>query len=178
MSLKLVRIDSADHPMFETAMKLYVESFPYSERREVASQKNIMGNSDYFFNLIYDGDTFVGIITFWESDEYIYVEHFAIEPQFRSCGYGSKTLKLIDDIATNNIILEIEPVTDSLTGRRKTFYERAGYTENPHNHIQPPYHKGESGVKLLIMTKPGIISKELYDKYYDYMKNTVMKDTF
>ena len=35
---------------------------------------------------------------------------------------------------------EIDPPTGDISRRRKGFYERGGFVENPYPHIRPPYH--------------------------------------
>ena len=49
------RLTSADDPRFSAAMEGYAVSFPPHEQREPASQRAIMTDPAYRFNLIYDG---------------------------------------------------------------------------------------------------------------------------
>ena len=64
------------HERYADAWKLYRASFPYHEQREIASQKKILRDKGYFFDLIYDGELFVGLLLYWETDLFLYVEHF------------------------------------------------------------------------------------------------------
>ena len=73
------------------------------------------------------------------------------------------------------VILEIDPPVDEISIRRKGFYERAGYAENPFFHVHPPYHKGMEGHELVVMSSPSAISPDMFGKFTDYLKNTVMK---
>ena len=74
------RLTSADDPRFSAAMEGYAVSFPPHEQREPASQRTIMTDPTYRFNLIYDGGAPVGAMLCWETETFIYVEHF-----FRTC---------------------------------------------------------------------------------------------
>ena len=123
---------------------LYGKSFPRHEQREAASQAAILTHSDYRFNLIYDGDEFVGLLLCWETDNFIYVEHFCVEPSLR--GHGLGTL-ILAELARQNktIILEIDPLVDDASVRRKGFYECCGYVANAFAHVHPPYRAGFDG---------------------------------
>lgn len=80
------RVTDANHPMYEKALALYRESFPMHEQRLPASQKRILGDMAYHFGLIWDEAVFVGLILYWETQTYQYVEHFCILP---SCAGGN-----------------------------------------------------------------------------------------
>ena len=69
-------ITSKHHPMYEKARELYHISFPWHEQRESASQNAILGNEAYHFDLVYDGETFVGEVLYWEIADFLYIEHF------------------------------------------------------------------------------------------------------
>lgn len=77
------RMTSASHPDYEKAMALYRSSFPYHELREEASQERIMSHPQYHFDCVYDGTCWAGLILYWETESFIYVEHFCIFPKLR-----------------------------------------------------------------------------------------------
>lgn len=80
--------------------------------------------------------------------------------------------------AHKTLILEIDPPVDELSRRRKGFYERCGFAENPYEHIHPPYHWGNSGHELVVMTWPGRISREEYSAFARYLHERVMDRAF
>lgn len=172
--MELLRLRSCDNEKYRAAAELYAQSFPYHEQREAWSQGNIMNDPEYHFELIFDGDTFVGEILSWDTDDFIYVEHFCILPSLRGFGYGTKALALLSG-RDKTVILEIDPPTDDAAIRRQSFYERAGYVKNPFFHVHPPYHKGMKPHELVLMSNPSVISGDMFGKFTDYMKNTVMK---
>ncbi len=169
----LKRITLTSHPMYHEALKLYQISFPVHEQREALSQEKILSDSEYHFNLIYDEDVFVGLILYWENEKVIYIEHFCILPEKRNKQYGQKSLALLME-QHKTLLLEIDPPIDTISKRRKGFYERCGFVENPYFHIHPPYHKRNEGHKLVIMTCPKEISKESFDNFTYYLKARVM----
>ncbi|MEG1522932.1 MAG: GNAT family N-acetyltransferase [Bacteroidales bacterium] len=167
------RITTDNDPNFTSAIGLYKISFPIHEQREDESQRNILNISDYHFGLIYDKDRFVGIILYWETNEFIYIEHFAIDPNMRNGGYGSKALNQLAKKG-KTIILEIDPPIDKMSIRRKGFYERIGFCENQYSHIHPAYKVGFDGHSLTVMSYPTSISQEKYDNFKIYLDSVVM----
>ena len=109
-----------------------------------------------------DGKLFVGLALYRETAEYLYIEHFYI--LLAECG---KTL-----------ILKIDPSMDAIVCRRKMFYERCGFAENPFPHIHPPYHAENRGHALVVMTIFLPIPQEKYNDFYRYLTEKVLKDVF
>lgn len=126
------------------------------------------------FPLYTVANIFVGIILYWEQEQFIFIKHFCILPEMRNKQYGQKTLSFLAKQG-KTLILEIDPPKDDISKRRKGFYERCGFTENFFTHIHPPYHKINEGHELTIMTYPKQISQEIFDTFSHYLKNRVMK---
>ena len=75
------RLTEGGSDLYQRAMELYEISFPVFEQREPESQIEIMGHEEYRFHLIYDEETWVGMILCWETEDFIYIEHFCTRPQ-------------------------------------------------------------------------------------------------
>lgn len=175
MKVKLIRLTSYEDAMYTQAMELYRNSFPGHEQRKDASQKAALGVAEYHFDLIYDGNVFVGMLLYWETKDFLYVEHFCVKPELRGKSYGQKALEELGK-KRKRVILEIDPPTDEISIRRKGFYERAGYLENSFRHVHPPYHAENQGHPLVVMSCPDLLTRTEYESFYDYLKNTVMTD--
>lgn len=147
------------------------------KQREALSQTAILHDDAYHFDLIYDAGTFVGLVLYWETPEYIYLEHFCILPEMRNLKYGQRTLSLLKT-RQKTLILEIDPPIDAISVRRKGFYERCGFMENPYPHIHPPYHKENKGHELVIMSSPAPISQAVYDAFHAYLRDKIMHHAF
>ena len=93
----------------------------------------------------------LGLLTTWEFDDFIYIEHFAIDPSLRSQGYGSEALKAFIHEHGKPIVLEAEPPTDALSIRRIKFYERIGLTLYDFPYMQPAYTEDSHPVELRLM---------------------------
>lgn len=175
--MRFERITDVSHPMFAQAMALYQESFPVHEQREALSQERILKHPDYHFSLVYDEALWIGLVLYWEQAEYLYIEHLCIIPTMRNKQYGQHVLTLLAE-QSKTIILEIDPPVDTISIRRKGFYERCGFTVNVYSHTHPPYHQDCAGHKLVVMTAPQAVSAEMYDAFASYLNQVVMQDAF
>lgn len=173
--MKFVRTTDIRHTEQSTAY--YAASFPFHEQREPDSQARIMSDPEYHYNLIFDKNTEVGTILFWETADYIYIEHFYIYPTCRGGSLGSKALELLRQYG-KTVILEIDPPVDDIAVRRKGFYERSGWVANPYPHTHPPYHAGAQAHRLVIMSYPNPLTRTEYDEFNNYLKDHVMADAF
>lgn len=175
--MRFERITDSRQEMYGKALELYGGSFPVHEQREAASQREILRDEAYFFDLIYDEESFVGLILFWETETFIYVEHFCILPEMRNRNYGKRALELLGR-SGKTVILEIDPPVDELSKRRKGFYERCGFRENAYPHIHPPYHRGNAGHPLVVMTCPRAVTEGEYREFRQYLEHHIMENVY
>ena len=173
--MDIERITQIDHPLYSEAMNLYEISFPFHEQRESLSQSRILFQSNYHFNVVSDDKKFIGEVLCWEVGNFLYIEHFCVLPSMRNRRYGQRILEAFQ---IKPLILEIDPVTDEISGRRRGFYERCGFVENPYPHIHPPYHKNFSGHELVVMSFPKKLTLNEYDMFSRYLQNIIMKDAY
>lgn len=69
------------------------------------------------------------------------------------------------EITGKKVILEIDSPVDAITTKRKYFYERSGFSENPYPYIHLPYHKKKTGHDLVIMSYPNKITQNICRKF-------------
>lgn len=162
--MELIRLTDGADPRYARARALYKRSFPFHEQREERSQLNILGAPEYQYLLIYDGDLWVGLMLCWETETFIYVEHFCTFPELRGQGYGRRALEVLGRRG-KTVILEIDPPADPVSIRRKGFYERCGYVANPFPHVHPPYHRGVKGHDLVVMSCPKALGPREYEEF-------------
>lgn len=151
--IHLHTIESQASPYWDSLALVYHDSFPIDEQRPIEDIARLIKHNQRFiaYALTDTSDTFVGILTTWHFDEFIYIEHFAITPTLRSQGYGSKALQTYIAAQQKPIILEVEPPTNDITRRRIQFYQRCGLTLYEHPYIQPAYTPERSPVPLRLM---------------------------
>lgn len=136
------------------AEKLYLESFPLPERRETREWIEYTWNKPEFHNnVILQGESIVGFISYWEFPGFVYVEHFAMSKAVRGRGLGGKALDLLlrKYNSEKPIVLEVEMPADEVSKRRIDFYRRHGFCLRPEQYFQPPYRKGGDTLEMKIM---------------------------
>ncbi len=153
--MKIRKLEADNHKEISFVENIYIESFPLSERRPVEKMLNLYKNESRFaISLtIEDDDEIVGFLTYWDLDDFIFAEHFAISPEFRNGGCGRKVMDLFIQNTTKPIILEVELPTTILSERRIGFYQRIGFKlwENV-QYQQPSYHNDENTIPMKLMS--------------------------
>lgn len=175
--MELSRLTDDRSELFARAMALYGNSFPVHEQRESASQRRCMVLPDYHFDLIWDEDRWAGEILYWETEDFLYVEHFCTVPEVRGQGCGRRALDCLFRKG-KTVILEIDPPEDALSVRRKGFYERAGFAVNRFAHVHPPYHAGYAGHALVVLSWPQALTEQDYRRFDAYLRGRVMHHCF
>lgn len=138
---------------WSTFTTIYRESFPIDEQRPTDDIARLIAEEERYraMALVDDEGHCIGLLTTWELDTYIYIEHFAIAPSLRAMGYGTIVLQRFIESQPMPILLEAEPPTDDITQRRINFYKRCGLTLYDYEYIQPPYAPDRLPVPLRLM---------------------------
>ena len=170
--MELKRLSSEYQYLFNKAFSLYESAFPGEERRDSSEQARVLNKNAYHFDLIFEGDSFIGVMLYWETDAFVFLEHFVTLPEVRGNGYGAKALDLLK-AKNKTILLEIEPPVDQITERRFGFYKRNGFVMNDFYHIQAKYHIGDEDFELKVMSYPKALSNEEYRSFYEYMTREI-----
>ena len=168
----LERLSDKNIHIFDRAIALYESAFPREERRDTDELNRVLKKDDYHVDFIMDGDKFQGVMLYWETKNFIYLEHFTILPEIRNRGVGAQALNLLKSKG-KIILLEIEPPVDEITSRRFAFYTRNGFLMTPHYHIQAKYHLGDNDLELKIMSYPEVITKDTYLQFQQYMTSEI-----
>lgn len=161
--------------IFSQFENLYLTAFPKIERRTMQSIKDLLENDpDYTLFLIEDKSVFVGFISMFTFEDFIFYEHFAISDKIRSKGYGKRVMiHLIEEIKLP-IVLEVELPVTGIAKRRVNFYKRIGFRLWEQDYEQPAYHPNYKSIPLKLMTYGKInlnvsfqkIKNAIYTKVY------------
>lgn len=161
---------------FENIFALMEESFPESERRTYAGQKELL--ADQHYRLLTETDNnnqIVAFIAAWEFPSFRFIEHFAVDPILRGSGIGGKMLTAYMIESKKPILLEVEYPDTKLAQRRIDFYERLGYHLNSFEYVQPPLHKEQDNLALKIMSYPQLLTNEEFILYRKILYRHVYK---
>lgn len=140
------------HILWSASLNLYLNSFPYDERRESADIINVFKESEYEFQALTNNNQFIGFVEIWNFNKFVFIEHLAISPEKQSRGYGSAVIKSISEIANKPVLLEAETPKDDLSHKRIVFYEKAGFKTLDIDYSQPPYYPGKKSVAMLLLS--------------------------
>lgn len=162
-------IDLKNSDLFYKAWELYETSFPKIERRNINEQKQIQNDSRYKTYAYLDEDNFVGIVFYWDFDKFRFIEHFAVNPSFRGKSYGSKILESLLN-TSNDVVLEIELISDEISKKRLRFYEKFDFKVNDFKHYQVPFREEQESLELLFLSHGRVLSKDEYEELYSQMK--------
>lgn len=172
------RITSARHRESDWFWCLYENSFPQGERRSLAHHRHILPHPKYHLEIWFDKAVPVGFTALWTYSAFQYLEHFAVAPDKRSGGYGSRILSTLLAAPHPPLILEIDPPTDDISRRRHAFYHRLGFVDNPAiQHSHPDYYTGLGSVPLLLLSNPAPIAENTYAAFKT-AQNTEMLSYF
>lgn len=177
--IKPITITSASHHLYPIFYSVYSASFPIFEQRTYEQQQNAFADNRYRLDAYVSAEgEFIGFMSYWTFQKYVYVEHFAVSPQQRGMGKGSIILRqfMANAKATRRIvILEIDPPVDTASISRQHFYERQGMTLNIFDHHHPPYRDGFKAHALRIMSSGGNVGTKEYEIFSRDLQDIVMK---
>lgn len=183
-----ITIYSTENPMpresFERLFKIIEYSFPKDERRSFDEHFSEFQKPPFRSLVQEENENIEGFMNYWQLNGFVYLEHFAIAKELRGHGLGSELMEKLCGIVKCPIILEVEPPeTSGAAVHRINFYKRLGFYLNEYEYYQPPYHKGEKPVRLMIMSRPSPLSETrfaeikriLYRDAYETDENFIQK---
>src|SRR5690554_5263919 len=166
--MEFLKISCDNYERWNKVWSLYVESFPIAERRKLEDHKRAFANPHFHPLSVWEDEILLGIVFYWEWDNYRYIEYLAVSPDLRGHGYGFQIIKHIKD-SEHTIILEIDPLENELSVRRLQFYERAGFTLTPYRFMHLPYRLDGVSQELLILSYPSMITKNQHTNFLNFI---------
>ena len=173
--LLLKEVTSSDQALLEQIEVTYTDSFPVEERRDFHLVKQIIdGDNRFRIKALMRNNQYVGFITAWTFDDFVYIEHFAIDSSARNGGIGAGALQCFMDAAALPVVLEVEAPFDEMSKRRIGFYQRLGFTLDHQTYHQPPYRENGEWLPMHLMSRGEIdmqhsfedVKRHLYTHVY------------
>lgn len=144
---------------FDRVFSIMEQSFPLEEYRAYEDQKRLLEDRAYSIYVARENRKILGFAAVWQLEEWLFLEHLAVDPQSRNQGIGAK---LLGFLAQSRCCLEVELPETDIARRRIGFYERNGFFLNDDPYLQPSLGEGRSPVPLRIMTTQGTITPEAF----------------
>lgn len=172
-------ISTADVQHYAFMEELLIAAFPPEEYRELHNLREYTDRTDNFHNnILFDGETPIGFITYWDFDTFYYFEHFAINPALRNGGYGKKVLNFLCEKLQRPIVLEVEAPVEEMAQRRINFYKRHGFLLWKKEYQQPSYKPGDPFLPMYLMVHGSLQCEqdfnEVRQRIYKEVYNTTV----
>lgn len=172
--MNIIRYTDPAAPGYSELWKLYLSAFPEWERRPECEHINCLGDSDFNCCGLFDGDTFVGLMIWWQtSTGHAYVDYLAIRGELRGKNHGGTALDAFT-AQHSAVILDIEPPVDAPTIRRRRFYERHGFVWNDYAFIHPAYKLRGGDARLDLMSRPGALEPAEIESFERWLTGKVV----
>lgn len=168
----LEKTDITSSELIYEKMELY---FPFEERRTLTHHIECFENREFEAYLLKENGETVGFMDLWSFEDFVFLEHFAIDAEKRNGGYGAKALCELKKLAgKRKIILEAEEPENELAARRIDFYVRNGFAVNTYAYEQPSFH-GQNSVPLKILSYPLPLLQTEFDGFLLEIRRTAYK---
>lgn len=156
--VKLIRLSGDAHDKYEILMSLYMYAFPEEERRDMdVLHSLIQSEKRMCFCVIEHDSVAAGLLVYWDFDDFVFLEHFAVFESMRGKNIGGMLLEYVNKTFGKDIILEVEHPETEIAARRIGFYKRHGYRVVDMIYAQPSYReKGVHYPMLLMSTNVGM----------------------
>ena len=159
---------------FDSFFNILKNSIPENERRDYLSQKKLLSNSNYKPLVFKENNEILAIMATWEFEDFIFVEHLAVNSKLRGKGIGTELIKNYLNKNKKKVFLEVEPPNCTISKRRVLFYEKLGFYFNDFYYLQPSLNPGDSPIKLNIMS----YSEYITEKEFDMYKKDIYKEVY
>lgn len=173
--ITLQRITTADGELYAFLEGLMTRSFPSDEYRDLDELRDFTDHSPHFYNnVVLNDGTPIGLLSYWDFDDFYYAEHFAIDPTQRNGGYGKAVLQHLCQLLDKPIVLEVEEPDEEMARRRIGFYQRNGFVLWDNEYRQPPYKPGDSYLPMRLMVYGPLDSR----KDYNHVVRRIYRDVY
>lgn len=162
LQFKILKGAQIDEEHFNEFYGYLEKCFLREEYRSFEAQKALIKKKIYeILFCILEGKT-VGVIAFWHLDDFIFIEHLAVDESMRGQKIGTKMLEFIKKHFNTRVILEVELPYNEINRKRIAFYEHSGFIYNDFEYYQKPLNKGDEPLPLRIMSYPDSLSAEKF----------------
>lgn len=152
---------------FDRFYQILSNNFPTKEIKEYNYMKDTFHAGLYQVLTLKDNDQIVGIMSFYQHDDFRFIDYFAIDGSLKGKGMGSKMLQYFINLDDKMVILEVEHPEDEQSKRRIAFYQRNGlYINDQFEYFVPPVRNLKHRLYFHLMSSKRKINNIEFEKYY------------
>lgn len=152
---------------FDRFYQILSNNFPTKEIKEYNYMKDTFYAGLYQVLTLKDNDQIVGIMSFYQHDDFRFIDYFAIDGSLKGKGMGSKMFQYFINLDDKMVILEVEHPEDEQSKRRIAFYQRNGlYLNDQFEYFVPPVRNLKHRLYFHLMSSKRKINNIEFEKYY------------
>lgn len=175
---RMICFNKENAPANEQVREIYSlmeKSFPSCERHTGEKFARQFSRSEFSSLCLYS-DRLSAFINYWDFGDFVYIEHFAVQPELRGNGVGAALIReALSRNGGKTVVLEAEPRSlGEIAVRRLGFYARIGFVENAFDYVQPSMQQGEPPVPLVILSYP----EKLTLPQYEHIRDTLYSEVY
>ncbi len=157
---------------FDKVFDLMKKSFPSAEYRPYDKQYCLLDKDNYRITVLKEDEKIIAFIAVWNLCGFDFIEHLAVDPEYRGKNIGTQFMKKYISTNTNKLVLEVEDKNDDISLRRINFYQRLGFVLTNATYIQPTLSGVNDIIPLRLMCYPSEFDihhtvKEIFKKIYN-----------
>ncbi len=191
--LEIVQLTDINHPDFQGALKIYLDSFPACERQPLEILETRLSNQLYQWFIAKSENQVVGIALLYPLNptDFILLDYLGTDKDYRSRGIGRTLMSYLINQVKNQqkaLLIEVENpqfCEDSEQAKRRIgFYQNNGAKVlQSVRYLLPPL-SGEVPTEMLLMMVPaesegqlaGTLVKRLIEQVYQEMYDRPSED--
>ncbi len=158
---------------FDRVYEIMDQSFPRDEIRPYGGQKKLLDIPEYQLFVAEKEGEVIAFLATWNFDEFVFLEHFAVDASKRNAGVGSQLLQEVIQHFGKMACLEVELPDCEMAVRRIHFYERNGLYYNDYEYEQPSIATGRYPIPLRIMTSGSAVTEDEFQRIRDILYDRV-----
>lgn len=142
----------AQPSLYNAFRKLMYNAFPENERRPEQGFLKQMASENFGVKVFLDEKLGLSsFITYWDLDDFLFVEHLAVVEGQRGQGRFSAMLGQLDEFYGKSVVFEVEPPTSQQAIDRIAIYRHKGFFVYDFPYQQPPYRVDNHPIDMILM---------------------------
>ena len=162
-----MRFENLEMKDFDVFYQIILGNFPTKEIKAYDYMKETFLQGAFKVLTLKEEDRIIGILSYYDGGEFVCVDYFAIDGDYKGKGLGSRMLRYFLDQAGKLVMLEVEHPLDEQSKKRIAFYQRNGLVLNDqYDYFVPPVRNLKQPLYFHLMSYPRAISKNDFEFYY------------
>lgn len=152
---------------FDNFYNIILDNFPTKEIKDYDYMKDTFKKGYFKVLTLKEDNKIIGILSYYLGNEFVFVDYFAINGNYKGKGLGGKMLKYFITKVNSKVILEVEYPENEQSRRRIAFYQRCGLVLNDqYNYFVPPVRNLKHRLYFHLMSYPKAITENEFKIIY------------